>query len=156
MTTPASWETLVGDDPVLTIAQDLFTTMIDGEPGHLSPWLADTPDMDDARYTWVDVAGPIVTRVMLTAGRATGENLTRALLVMGAEEPVSDADFADAIGEIVNVVGGNIKSLVTSPGALSLPVVAHEAPDMSHGTRLMETYFGWKGAPLGVSLWALS
>ena len=156
MTIPATWEPLTDVDPVLTIAQDLFSTMIDGEEGHLYPWMGEDPVLDDARYTWVDVSGPVVTRVMLMTGRATGEHLTRALLAMGDDEHVSDADFADAVGEIANVVGGNVKSLVTNPGSLTLPVVTHELPDMSTGTRLLETYFGWKGAPLGVALWALT
>ncbi len=156
MTSRDTWEPLSGTDPVLTIAQDLFTTMIDGEPGHLSAWMGDTPVLEDPRYAWVDVDGPVATRVMLMAGRATGENLTRALLEMEPHEPVSDADFADAVGEIANVVGGNVKSLVTNPGALSLPVVGRDEPDNSSAMRLMATYFGWKGAPLGVSLWALT
>jgi chemotaxis protein CheX len=156
MIIPATWEPLSDVDPVLTIAQDLFTTMIDGEPGYLSPWLADDPDFDDPRYAWVEVAGPVVTRVMLTTGRATGEHLTRALLAMDEAEAVSDADFADAVGELANVVGGNVKSLVTNPGALTLPVVTHEHPAMGSATCLLNTYFGWKGAPLGVGLWALT
>lgn len=156
MTIPATWEPLTDVDPVLTIAQDLFSTMIDGEPGHLYPWVGDAPSLIDARYTWVDVSGPVVTRVMLMTGRETGEHLTRALLAMDESEPVSDVDFADAVGELANVVGGNVKSLVTNPGSLTLPVVTHEEPDMSAGFCLLETYFGWKGAPLGVSLWALT
>lgn len=156
MTIPATWEPLTDADPVLSIAQDLFSTMIDGEPGHLYAWNAASPVLHEPRYAWVDVAGIIVTRVMLMASRATGEQLTRALLAMADHEPVSDADFADAVGEIANVVGGNIKSLVTNPGALTLPVVTHEEPDMSASICLLETYFGWKNAPLGVSLWALT
>lgn len=156
MTIPATWEPLTDVDPVLAIAQELFATMIDGEPGLLYPLGDDKPTLEDPRYTWVDVSGPIVTRVMLMAGRHTGENLTRALLQMGDEEQVSDEDFADAVGEIANVVGGNVKSLVTNPGALTLPVVSHHMPDMDGWTALIETYFGWKGSPLGVSLWALT
>jgi hypothetical protein len=156
MTIPATWEPLTGADPVLTIAQDLFSTMIDGEPGHLYPWMGADPSLEEPRYAWVDVSGPVITRVMLMASRSTGEQLTRALLAMGDDEAVSDADFADAVGEIANVVGGNIKSLVTNPGTLSMPVVSHEEPDMSDGMCLLETYFGWKGAPLGVALWALT
>lgn len=156
MTIPATWEPLSAVDPVLTIAQDLFTTMIDGEPGHLNPWAGADPDLEDPRYTWVDVNGPVVTRVMLMASRVTGERLTRALLGMDTAEYVCDADFADAVGEIANVVGGNVKSLVTNPGALTLPVVTHERPDMDTATCLLETYFGWRGAPLGVGLWALT
>jgi len=156
MTIPATWEPLSDADSVLTIAQDLFSTMIDGEPGHLYPWMGERPTLEDPRFTWVDVAGSVATRVMLMAGRATGEQLTRSLLAMEESEPVSDADFADAVGEIANVVGGNVKSLVTNPGALTLPVVTHEEPDMSKDFCLLETYFGWRGAPLGVALWALT
>lgn len=131
MTIPATGEPLTDAGPVLTIAQDLFSTMIDGEPGHLYPWMGESPLLEDARYAWVDVSGPVVTRVMPMAGRATGEQLTRALPQMDESEEVSDADFADAVGEIANVVGGNIKSLVTNSGSLTLPVVTHEEPDMS-------------------------
>ena len=156
MTIPATWEPLTDVDPVLTIAQDLFSTMIDGEPGHLYPWMGEDPKLEDPRYTWVDVSGPVVTRVMLMTGRATGEHLTRRCCRWARPRHVSDADFADAVGEIANVVGGNIKSLVTNPGALTLPVVTHEEPDMAAAFCLLETYFGWKGAPLGVGLWALT
>lgn len=156
MTIPATWEPLTGSDPVLTIAQDLFTTMIDGEPGHLYPWTGENPSLVDPQFAWVDVSGPVVTRVILMANKSTGEQLARALLAMDDSEEVSDADFADAVGEIANVVGGNIKSLVTNPGTLSMPVVSHQEPDMTDGVCLLETYFGWKGAPLGVALWALT
>jgi len=156
MTIPATWEPLTDEDPVLTIAQDLFTTMIDGEPGHLYAWTGEPPVLEDPSYAWVDVSGPVETRVMLVTGRTTGEHLTRALLAMDESDVVSDADFADAIGEMANVVGGNVKSLVTNPGALSIPVVTHREPDMSHDVCLLETYFGWRGAPLGVSLWAIT
>jgi len=156
MTIPATWEPLSDVDPVLTIAQDLFATMIDGEPGHLYMWMGVDPELDDPRYTWVDVSGPVATRVMLMTGRETGEHLTRALLAMDDSDPVSDVDFADAVGEIANVVGGNVKSLVTNPGALTLPVVTHERPEMAGATCLLKTYFEWRGAPLGVGLWALT
>lgn len=37
---------------------------------------------------------------------------------------LSDSDVADALGEFVNIVGGNIKSALPGPIALSLPLVA--------------------------------
>ena len=49
MTIPATWEPLTDADPVLTIAQDLFSTMIDGEPGHLYPWMGENPALEDPR-----------------------------------------------------------------------------------------------------------
>ena len=59
MTIPSTWEPLTDADPVLTIAQDLFSTMIDGEPGYVYPWMGENPTLEDPTYTWVDVAGPV-------------------------------------------------------------------------------------------------
>lgn len=41
-----------------------------------------------------------------------------------AEDEASDDDISDAVGELTNMVGGNIKSLLPEPSSLSLPVVA--------------------------------
>lgn len=40
------------------------------------------------------------------------------------EDEASDSDIFDAVGELTNMVGGNIKSLLPEPSSLSLPVVA--------------------------------
>ncbi|MBK7722262.1 MAG: chemotaxis protein CheX [Austwickia sp.] len=46
-------------------------------------------------------------------------------LMFGLEpDAVSDDDVADSVGELTNMVGGNIKSLIADSGMLSLPVVA--------------------------------
>ncbi|TIC83622.1 chemotaxis protein CheX [Nocardioides sp. GY 10113] len=46
------------------------------------------------------------------------------MLAMGDDEPLDDADLADAVGELVNMVGGSLKSILPGPSALSLPTVA--------------------------------
>jgi chemotaxis protein CheX len=39
-------------------------------------------------------------------------------------EVVTDAEVVDALGELTNMIGGNIKSLLPAPSQLSLPMVA--------------------------------
>ena len=39
-------------------------------------------------------------------------------------EEVSAAELADAVGELANVIGGNVKGMIDEPCALSLPLVA--------------------------------
>ena len=46
-----------------------------------------------------------------------------AALLALPEDEASEDDVADAVGELVNMIGGNVKSLVESPSALSLPHV---------------------------------
>ncbi|HMO10408.1 MAG TPA: chemotaxis protein CheX [Actinotalea sp.] len=141
-------------ETVLAIAEEVFTAMIDGEPGLLLAAFEPVDLPADATFAWVDVHGLHPGRVMLATEHETAMMLTRALLGMGEGEDVSDADFVDAVGEIANVVGGNVKALVPDPGPLTLPQVSPMAP--ADGAALLhESQLVWKGRPLAISLWSL-
>ena len=102
-------------ETVFAIAEEVFTAMIDPEPDVLRPAPEPVELSEDATWAWVDVHGEHPGRVMLGTDHATAEMLTRALLAVPEGEAVSEADFVDAVGEIANVVGGNIKALVPDP-----------------------------------------
>lgn len=54
--------------------------------------------------------------------------LSRAILTLGPSAPLSDAQVADAVGEIVNMLGGTMKRRMTGQGAdltLGLPIFIH-------------------------------
>lgn len=142
-------------DAVTSIAADLFAAMVDGESGHVGPWSAERPAMVSPLHTWIDIQGDLRFRVMLAVEQETGERITRALLQLPDGAAVADADFADAVGEIANVVGGNLKSMAMSSGTLTLPQVSHERPAMPSAELLMDVWLSWRSAPLSVSLWAL-
>lgn len=148
-------EAFAGSDPVFAIADDVFAAMVDGEPGHLRAWTGDAPDVEDEMHAWVDVSGTLPGRILLSTGRETATSITRALLMMDAAEPVSDEDFRDALGEVANVVGGNVKALVPDPGALTIPQVTHEAPALDASALLYELPLDWRGKYLRISLWQL-
>ncbi len=141
-------------ETVLAIADEVFTAMIDGEPGLLVPSFEPAEPPADATYAWVDVHGEHPGRVLLATEHDTAMLLTRALLMMGPDEPVSDADFVDAVGEIANVVGGNVKALVPDPGPLTLPQVS-PLPPADEALVLHEASFLWRGLPLTISLLSL-
>lgn len=142
-------------ETVNAIADEVFTAMVDGEPGHLQPWLDAAPVLEDPIHSWVDVHGSHPGRVLVSTERATATRLTRSLLAIGPDEEVSDADFVDAFGEIANVVGGNVKALVPDPGPLTLPLVDAVAPAGDGAFRLHETLLAWRDAPVSISLWSL-
>ncbi|MDM8083362.1 chemotaxis protein CheX [Cellulomonas cellasea] len=134
---------------VQSIAEQVFSAMIDDDPSALVLWAGLFPDLEDSMDAWVDVTGPWTGRVALTTELTTAHDLSRALLGMGPEEPVGDDDVADAFGEVANVVGGNVKTLLTEVGRLGLPQVADAAPPMA-GTVLHELRMAWRGRPLAV------
>jgi chemotaxis protein CheX len=72
------------------------------------------------------------------------------------DDDLTPADVQDAVGELVNVVGGNIKGLVDGPSELSLPVVTTEGPVpplLGHLELAQEVRFSWMAEPVVVSVW---
>jgi hypothetical protein len=126
-----AWAALVGEDEVLVPL-----------PGPLPA---------DPLSSWVGVVGPWTGRVVLTCGRDTAEQLTRALLREHAPAELDDEDVADALGELANVVGGNVKAVLPGPSALGLPEVG-VAPSAVSPADTCRVHALWRGQPLTISV----
>lgn len=126
-----TWLTLLGTDEVLVRAPD------------------EAPE--DAVSAWVEVAGPWSGAVVLTCGRTTAEELSRTLLRGPVDEAVAPEDVTDALGELANVVGGNIKALLPAPSVLGLPDVGGRPPGASSAD-ICSVAFQWRGQPVIVSV----
>lgn len=64
----------------------------------------------------------------LVASEAGCQALSRAILGMGAETALRDAEIADAVGEIANMLAGSVKRRLAGLGAelvLGLPLFLH-------------------------------
>ena len=141
-------------DYVLTIAQDMFSAMVDGEPGLVTGWDGAAADILDPVNAWVDVRSAEPVRALVTTERATAEHITRALLGMEPDEAVAGDDMQDAFGEIANVIGGNLKGLMPEGGTLTLPIVT-SGPTGMLGTPAWECHLEWRAAPIVIALWQL-
>jgi chemotaxis protein CheX len=133
---------------VESIAQEAWISLV-GEDEVLVP-LPGGPVADPVS-SWVDVVGPWTGSVVLTTGRRTAEELTRALLREHSPEVLEDEDVADAFGEIANVVGGNVKAALPGPSGLSLPDVG-EAPALRNPDDHCRIELQWRGEPLSISV----
>jgi CheY-specific phosphatase CheX len=137
-------------EQVLTIADELFTAMITGEPGsvrvHGGP-----VELGDPVHAWVDVSGGFAARAMLSTEATTASDLARLLLGMTPDETVSWEDLVDAFGEMANVVGGNVKSMLPEQGVLSLPQVSHDFPGGTGDLHRVD--LDWAGKALVISIW---
>src|SRR5262245_14153849 len=78
-----------------------------------------------------------------------------ALMFAVSAEAATESEIQDALGEMTNMTGGNIKSLLPSPSILSLPAVA-EGLDYTltfpGGRKLSQVAFECEGEPLLVTL----
>jgi chemotaxis protein CheX len=125
-----AWLALVGDDEFLLPM-----------PGGLP---------DDAVSSWVEVVGPWTGSVVLTASRSTAEQLARCLLKEHAPPVLDDEDIEDALGELANVVGGNVKGVLPGPSVLGLPEIG-VAPEPGEPADTCRVDLLWRGQSLTIS-----
>ena len=78
-----------------------------------------------------------------------------ALMFATDEASLEDVEVTDAIGELVNIVGGNLKSLLPEPTVLSLPSVVADGPieDHARATPVRQVGFAWGDEPVVVRVW---
>jgi chemotaxis protein CheX len=94
--------------------------------------------VDSVVCSSIAISGPSNATVMFFAETAVARGGTSQVLGIAAED-LDDADIHDVFGEIVNIIGGNIKGVVSDePGdwRLSLPVVSN-AMQHAPGSRLV-------------------
>lgn len=70
----------------------------------------------------VSVSGAWDGHVVLSCSSTASRNAAAALLGVDVDEVTLD-DVSDALGELANIIGGNVKSLLPAPSSLSLPLV---------------------------------
>lgn len=144
----------------LLFTEDLVTEIT------ASVWKAFLPESDeiipvpatpsDASLTGaVYISGQWNGLVSLTCSSVAA---TRAAALMFATDvdDVSPSDVLDAVGELVNIVGGNIKGMLPPPTGLSLPSVTDGTlhVDTRAGADLIvDVQLSWMDEPVHVAIW---
>jgi chemotaxis protein CheX len=77
---------------------------------------------DPAVTGCVTIDGAWYGAVMLSCERALAGSLTAELFHSG--EPATEEEVRDTVGELTNMLAGNIKALLPGPVRISLPAVA--------------------------------
>jgi len=75
----------------------------------------------------IRVSGPSPHLIYLCCSEPLARKLAAFMFKVDAGE-ASDADVSDAVGEMVNMVGGNVKCVFEGPSVLSLPEVELGGP----------------------------
>jgi hypothetical protein len=143
---------VVAADEVYAIAAEIFAALVDGEDGTLVPWPAGAPEGSHEVAAWVDVHGPWTGRASLETSSDTAADLARALLRLPPGAAVADDDLVDALGEVANVVGGNVKALLPQYGTLGLPRVG-TLPTEGGARAEQRVPLAWRGRSLVLTVW---
>jgi chemotaxis protein CheX len=109
------------DEDLFAIAEQVWSSYLDVEG--TSPLIQvprTKPSCDVAAS--VSVTGAWRGHVVVSCSMPAARNAAAALLGIELDDATDD-DVMDALGELANIIGGNVKSLMPEPSALSLPVV---------------------------------
>ena len=113
-------------DDLQAVTEDVWLALV-GEDEPLLPRLVPPGTPFDATGVWsaaVSVSGGWHGVVTVELDAEVARQLGARMLDLPSAEEAEDADVADAVGELVNMIGGNVKSLMPGPSVLSLPLVA--------------------------------
>jgi CheY-specific phosphatase CheX len=103
----------------------------------------------------VKISGAFSGVIVLTCTKQFAQHAARS--IFGESSP-QDADARDALAELTNVTGGNVKclmsSLVSSTCQLSLPEVTRGAYNASGCRKIRELWATCEGHKLGISVLA--
>ena len=135
-------------DDVQMLVEEVWTSFLGTE----EPLLPCGPaEMSVGWSAAVTVSGEWHGMVSVELPTGLAEEVTRRMLMV---EDAHDEDVADAVGELVNMIGGNVKSLMPGPSVLSLPVVAAgRVARPSDTVEVCRLDASWAGTPLLVSVY---
>jgi hypothetical protein len=139
---------LIDEATVQGIAEEAWLALV-GDDEFLVPLPGGLPD--DAVSSWVEIVGPWNGAVVLTTGRSTAAELARCLLAQHAPPVLDDEDVEDALGELANVVGGNVKTVLPGPSVLGLPEFG-TAPAPGLPADICRVDLLWRGQSLTITV----
>jgi chemotaxis protein CheX len=119
MTTP-----LVRPEDLVAITEQVWTSFLD--PDGSRPLVQVPAEAPSDVCGAVSVTGAWRGHVVIECSAAASRHAAAALFGIEDDE-VTAADVADALGELANIIGGNVKVLLPEPSALSLPYVVTAA-----------------------------
>jgi chemotaxis protein CheX len=134
------------------IVEQVWTAYLD--PEGVRPLIpTDAPTSAADVSASVSLTGAWHGHVVVSCSARAARQAAAAFLATAPTE-VSDEDLADVMGELANIVGGNVKSMLPESTAVSLPHVVTGASNRFPTTRrICELSGTWLDEPFSISMW---
>ncbi len=140
------------------ITQSVWSTML-GMPLEERWGALDAKQPSPGVTSWVCITGSWCGAITIECSSAAARRAAGAMFGMAPEE-ASPEEVHDAMGEVANIIGGNLKGLLQGPVSLSLPTVSDrfdfEAQGSGPGAVVRAAHFESEGEPLVVRVFARS
>jgi chemotaxis protein CheX len=150
-----SVDVVVNEDDLAEMVEQVWVSYLD--PEGISP-LVPTGDHTQPSevHSSVSISGAWTGHVVYASSTRAARKAAAAFLAMDDAE-VSPEDLSDVLGELANIVGGNVKAMLPPGCFLSLPqvVLAPESTTKYPSAERISGLYGiWDGEPVSVSMWA--
>lgn len=114
------------------------------------PWPVDQiAEFETGLQAQIELRGEWNGRLVLTCDSIVANQIAGAMLGLGPEDELDQPDVHDAVGEVLNVVGGSVKGALPGTSALGLPGVSEVTQVPS---REQSFVVSWGDAPVYVQI----
>ncbi len=152
-----SVEVEVDENDLAEMVEQVWEAYLD--PEGVSPLMQTYDENQPSEvHSSVSITGSWSGHIVYSSSRAAAQRAAAAFLAMELEE-VSEEDISDTLGELANIVGGNVKAMLPPGAQLSLPqvVLAPESSARYPNTERISGVYGlWEGEPVSISMWQSS
>lgn len=116
----------------------------------VEPWPEGAPaQLREGMQAQIELRGDWNGRIVLTCDSDVAHQIAGAMLGAHPDEVLPAEDVTDAVGEVLNVVGGSVKGALGGVMSLGLPGVT---PSTSHPSADGSMIISWHGAPVFVEV----
>ncbi len=145
---------VVNQSDLAEMVEQVWASYLD--PEGISPLVPTGDDKQPSEvHSSVSISGSW-TGHLVYASSAVGARRAAAAFLDMAPAEVSPDDVSDVLGELANIVGGNVKAMLPPGCFLSLPQVVlapESAVSYPNAQRLTGLYGIWEGEPVSISMW---
>ncbi|MET0495671.1 MAG: chemotaxis protein CheX [Actinoplanes sp.] len=147
-------QTVVTEGDLAEMVEQVWVSYLDPEGINPLVITGDAKQPSEVHST-VSITGSWHGHLVYASSKTAAQRAAAAFLAMEPDE-VGQEDISDVLGELANIVGGNVKAMLPAGCFLSLPTVVL-APDTASyypaAERISGLYGAWDGEPVSISMW---
>jgi chemotaxis protein CheX len=149
-----SVETVVTEDDLAEMVEQVWVSYLD--PEGVNPLVRSGDDKQVSEvHSSVSITGTWHGHLVYASSTLAARRAAAAFLAMEVDE-VGQEDISDVLGELANIVGGNVKAMLPAGCFLSLPTVVMAPETASYypaAERISGLWGVWDGEPVSISMW---
>jgi chemotaxis protein CheX len=147
-------ESVPSVDDLLEMVEQVWVSYLD--PEGLNPLIpSEASEHSSEMHSSVSITGSWHGHIVYASSGTAARQAAAAFLAMAPEE-VGQEDISDVLGELANIVGGNVKAMLPPGCFLSLPQVVlapESATCYPSAVQVCGLYGTWLGEPVSVTMW---